>query len=66
MNSRKISAGDRSCFNYAIICGAVVGFLFGVFTGIEMQGNSAVKAKCTSLNGSYGGGRCYKNGKEIQ
>lgn len=43
----------------------ILGMVFGVASYDLAVDNNAVKAKCNSVNGHYGGGKCFINGVEI-
>lgn len=44
-------------------------FILGLFSGFVMYDfaatNSSLAAKCKSVDGNYGGGKCYKKGVEV-
>lgn len=47
----------------------IVVIVFAIWSiwGIRIQNDSADagKARCKSLQGEYGGGKCFKDGKEV-
>ena len=43
----------------------LAGCVFGVISYDLAVDNNAIRAKCNSVNGNYGGGKCFLNGKEI-
>lgn len=47
----------------------VLMFLFGAFCGFmisdTLSWRASLKAKCDSVSGRYGGGRCYVSGVEV-
>lgn len=47
----------------------VLAFLFGVICGFmvsdALSWRASLKAKCDSVSGNYGGGRCYVSGVEL-
>lgn len=36
------------------------------YIGVESAKNAPIKALCESVEGVYGGGRCFKNGEEVK
>jgi len=57
-----------SSLRVTIAASLVLTFLFGVFCGFmvadALSWRVSSKAKCDSVGGNYGGGRCYLNGVE--
>lgn len=43
----------------------IFGMVFGVVTYNLTVNSETVKAKCKSVDGHYGGGKCFINGVEI-
>lgn len=43
----------------------ILGMVFGVASYGFAVNSETVKAKCNSVNGNYGGGKCFINGVEI-
>lgn len=43
----------------------LVGVVFGVASYDLAVDNNAIRAKCNSVSGNYGGGKCFINGVEI-
>ncbi|ADM26676.1 hypothetical protein [Pseudoalteromonas phage H105/1] len=60
-----MSGQDKTLVSLCI----ALSFIFGLLAGAVIYDlgfdNSALKARCESVNGSYGGRKCYKKGVEI-
>lgn len=51
-----------------LLLAAIVVLMFFATVGsivTHIDGRDAAEAKCRSVNGSSGGGKCFKDGKEI-
>lgn len=48
-----------------VVSSFLVGVVFGVFSYNSVTDNNAIRAKCNSVGGHYGGGKCFIGGVEI-
>ena len=69
---KKCTTNDDAVLMIGIICTIIVGITVCIVSGTcerathkAMDEAAAVKAFCDSAGGQYGGGKCYKDGKEI-
>lgn len=69
---KKWTTNDNVVVVMGIICTIIVGLAVCIAAGIcervtheAMDEAAAAKAFCDSAGGQYGGGKCYKDGKEI-
>ena len=49
-----------------VATGFIFGMVFGVASYSFAVNSETVRAKCNSVNGHYGGGKCFINGVEIE
>ena len=63
-----MSSSDAK-FNVLIFSCITFAFILGLVSGVVMHDfavtNSSIAAKCKSIGGIYGGGKCYDKGVEV-
>lgn len=62
-NTTIIETATKITVGIAIL---LAGFLIGEFTARAFCNDARNEAKCTSIYGVYGGGKCYVHGEEQQ
>ena len=63
-NNKQSTKSELTALLVLVVFGLLIGLSMSI-SGSELNSQIELSARCRSLGGEMGNGKCYKNGKEI-